>query len=102
MPMVIEDEQPAPPKWTVERTLAVLTFLVSVLAFTFSLGMNWAQIAGLDKRVTALEQEKELRAKENDVKYVPRELWRNDMDGINHRLDELVIEVRAVRAMRDR
>lgn len=52
---------------TVERSLLLLTFLSSVLAFTFGIGANWARIAVQEQTIKALQ-----------LNSVPREVYQSD------------------------
>jgi hypothetical protein len=80
------------PHWSVERWLLVGTFLVSILAFTFGIGVNWARLTNQEARQTALEQALE-------TKYLPRELYAVDQRRLTESIDRLS---RALERMEDR
>lgn len=42
--------------WSVERVLLVLTFVCSVLAFTFGIGVNWARLTSQESAIEALQR----------------------------------------------
>lgn len=64
--------------WTVERWLLVLTFILSGIAFTFGLGVNWAHITEQDARQKAFEQA-----------YLRVDLYDRDQRRLSESLDRL-------------
>lgn len=64
--------------WTVERWLHVLTFVLSGIAVTFGLGVNWAHITEQDARQKAFEQT-----------YLRRDLYESDQRRLSESLDRL-------------
>ena len=48
-------------RWSVERTLLVMTFLFSVLAFTFGVGVNWARLTAQESAIDVLQKTTVLR-----------------------------------------
>lgn len=73
-----------------DRVLPWLTFMFSILAFVFALGMNWAELTALKARVETIEKWRET---ELNGKYVPRELWQAQIDYLNKRLDTISDEI---------
>lgn len=65
-------------QWTVERWLAVLTFISTALAITFGIGANWARITEAEARQRAFE-----------ATYLRVDLYDRDQIRLSESLDRL-------------
>jgi hypothetical protein len=75
----------SPRTWSVERWLLVISVVISSFAFTFGLGVNWADIRHTEARVQAVEADRRL----NDSRYVPREVYQSDQRRLTEAIDRL-------------
>ena len=77
-------------RWTVERVLLVCTLAVSLLGFTFGLGVNWAEVQSAKAQTAAL-------ADAVHTEYVRTDVYTPDQRRLSEAIDRLTraLEARA-------
>ena len=66
------------PRWPLERWLLVGTFVVSLLGFTFGLGVNWSRITAVEAGQAAAEKI-----------YLRADVYQADQQGLKASIDRL-------------
>lgn len=79
--------------WSVERVLLVLTFVCSVLAFTFGIGVNWARLTSQESAIDALQKNTVNR----EVYSVDQRYLADSIDRLAKAIDRLQDEQRTAR-----
>ena len=69
-------------RWTVERVLLVCTLAVSLLGFTFGLGVNWAEVQQAKAQTAAL-------AETVHMDYVRADVYAADQKRLSEAIDRL-------------
>lgn len=77
--------------WSVERILLVLTFVCSVLAFMFGVGMNWSRLTAQESAITSLQQST-----------VPREVYQSDQRYLTESINRLTRAIENLEAAQRR
>lgn len=81
-------------KWSVERWLLVISTVVSVLAFTFGIGVNWARVTAAEAKQFAFEQAV-------PHTYVRADVYAADQRRLSESLDRLTGELTRLRERLD-
>lgn len=76
--------------WTVERWLAVLTFIFTALAITFGVGVNWSRITEAEARQRAFEST-----------YLRVDLYDRDQIRLSESLDRLTRQLEQMQGVRE-
>jgi hypothetical protein len=68
--------------WSIERGLLVLTFVFTVLGFTFSVGVTWARLTATEAAIKVLQEQT-----------VPREVYRAEQQALANSIDRLAVAI---------
>lgn len=76
--------------WSLERLLLIGTFVCSVIAFVFTLGVQWAKTTAVEEKVKAVQESS-----------LPRELYNADQKHIADAIDRLTKALDKINEQRD-
>lgn len=76
--------------WSFERWIPIATFLVSVAAFIFGLGVNWSKVTTVEARQDAAEHAITRAIPET---YVRKDVYASDQRRMSESVDRLTSEI---------
>lgn len=84
--------------WSVERWIAVASFVGMVMVSIFAVGARWNGIDALEQRMAKLETRMDSMTATSDNIYVRRDINDERLKTINDKLDLLGIDIKSIKA----